>query len=31
MEGGKVEDLIKKFYETRKKYHRIKTLKDLYL
>ena len=31
VEGGKVEDLLKRYYESRKKYHRIKILKELYL
>lgn len=31
VQGGRIEDLLKKYYETRKKYHRIKILKDLYL
>jgi len=31
VEGGKIDDLLKKYYESRKNYHRIKILKDLYL
>lgn len=31
IEQGKVDDLIKKYYESRKQYHRIKILKELYL
>lgn len=31
VEQGRVEDLLKKYYESRKQYHRIKILKELYL
>lgn len=31
VEHGKLEDLVKKYYESRKEYHRIKILKELYL
>jgi hypothetical protein len=31
VENGKIDDLVKKYYESRKQYHRIKTLKELYL
>jgi hypothetical protein len=31
VEGGRIEDLLKRYYESRKKYHRIKILKELYL
>ena len=30
-EVGKVDDLLKKYYESRKQYHRLKILKELYL
>ena len=31
VEQGKIDDLVKKYYESRKQYHRIKILKELYL
>ena len=31
IEGAKIDDLLKKYHESRKKYHRIKILKELYL
>lgn len=31
VEGGKIEDKLKRYYESRKQYHRIKILKELYL
>lgn len=31
VEQGKVDDLVRKYYESRKQYHRIKILKELYL
>jgi len=31
VQNGKVDELLKKYYESRKHYHRIKILKELYL